>query len=79
MIPIQLEYLAVVYLLALLVFIGSLWILYERRRRKRELKLLQSLVCCSTCNQVFQTRGSDGLVECPYCKSLNEKVSFEHL
>ncbi len=79
MIQIQLEYLAIVYLLALLAFIGLLWMVYERRRRRRDFKLREGVVCCSTCNQVFQTYDSSGLVTCPYCKSLNEKKSFEHL
>ena len=79
MIRIQLEYLVVINLLAMLLFIAALWALYEWRRRRGERKSRESLVCCVTCNYVFRARSRDSLARCPRCSSWNERSGYDHL
>lgn len=80
MIRIQLEHLMVVYLLAMLAFIGLLWLVGERRRRARDIRLRRRLTQCSTCHAVFRMDAPGGDPQpCPRCGSLNEPRPFEPL
>lgn len=79
MIRVQLAYLVVIYLLAMLAMVGVLWASYEWRRRRMERRFLRHRFRCATCNLEYEDKSTEVLTRCPRCASLNERVKLSRI
>ncbi len=73
MIRIELGYLVVVYLLAVLALVAFFWLAYESRRQLRLLRSRRHLIRCGTCHGIYRDETNQPTPACPHCGSLNER------
>jgi len=76
MIRVELSVLVFVYLFVFLAAVFSLWIVYERLRRRREKEALRYWVQCTICASIFEDKTNTSLPRCPRCGSLNERFTI---
>ena len=74
MIRVPLTVLVFIYLFAFLLVVFAVWLLDERRRRRRTRHALQFRLRCAICGFEFEDRTPDLLPSCPRCGRLNERV-----
>lgn len=79
MIRIQLAYLVIIYLLAMLALISVFWLAYESRHRLRRLRSQRHLVRCTTCHGIYRDSSDIPTPACPYCGSLNERDRIQRV
>ena len=79
MIRVPLTVIVFLYLFAFLAVVFAVWLLDERRRRRRVRRALQFRLRCAICGFEFEDHGTAPLPSCPRCGRLNERVPFDGL
>lgn len=79
MFPVSLSNLIVAYLFMALALVAVLWLVGERRRRRKEKALLANTVLCRICGEIFEDEAEEELVDCPACGAKNERERIREI
>ncbi len=79
MIRVPLTVIVFLYLFAFLTVVLTVWLLDERRRRRRTRHALQFRLRCAICGFEFEDFSPAPLPSCPRCGRLNERLEFDAL
>ena len=73
MIGTSLGNLVILYLLASIGVIFTIWLIGEIMRRRRQQASRKDIILCSICGNTYRDGSGEKISSCPRCGSLNER------